>query len=61
MARRGTGGEQGAERSSADRQMPASKDIGATLDVGFKWRDREQAAHPGERGRIHVPAQSQAV
>ena len=53
---------QGVNANAAANAMVAlAKDIGATLDVDFKWRDKEQAAHPGERGRIHVPARSQVA
>ena len=53
---------QGVNANAAANAIVAlAKDIGATLDVDFEWRDKEQAAHPGKRGRIHVPARSQVV
>ena len=53
---------QGVNANAAANAMVAlAKDIGATLDVDFEWRDKEQAAHPGKRGRIHVPARSQVA
>ena len=48
---------QGVSANAAANAIVAlAKDIGATLDVGFEWRDKEQAAHPGRRARIQVPA-----
>ncbi len=51
---------QGVNANAAANAIVAlAKNIGATLDVDFEWRDKGQAAHPGRRARIHVPARSQ--
>ena len=47
--------------AAANAIVTLAKDIGTALDVHFEWRDKDQAAHPGRRGRIHVPARSQAA
>lgn len=48
---------QGANANAAANAIVAlAKDIGTALDVDFEWRDKEQAAHPGQRARIRVPA-----
>lgn len=50
---------QGANANAAANAIVAlAKDIGTSLDVDFEWRDKEQAAHPGRRARIQVPAPS---
>lgn len=33
----------------------------ASLDMDFKWCDKEQAARLGRRGQIQVPARRQSV
>ena len=53
---------QGVNANAAANAMVAlAKDIGAALDVDFEWRDKEQAAHPGRRARIQIPARRQAA
>ena len=53
---------QGVNANAAANAIVAlAKDIGAALDVDFEWRDKEQAAHPGRRGQIQVPARRQSV
>ena len=47
--------------AAADAIVTLAKDIGVTLDVDFEWRDKEQAAYPGRRARLHVPAGSQVA
>ena len=49
------------ELKTADVPKPKVKDIGTSLDVDFEWRNEEQAAHPGRRGRIQVPARRQST
>ena len=36
--------------------IAAAQRLGLALDIGFAWHDKAGAAHPGERGRISVPA-----
>ena len=53
---------QGVNANAAANAIVAlAKDIGAALDVDFEWRDKEQAAHPGHRGRIQVPVRRQSA
>ena len=53
---------QGVNANAAANAMVAlAKDIGVSLDVDFEWRDKEQAANPGHRGRIQVPARRQSA
>ena len=53
---------QGVNANAAANAIVAlAKDIGASLDVDFEWRSKEQAAHPGRRGRIQVPARRQSA
>ena len=53
---------QGVNANAAANAIVAlAKDIGTSLDVDFEWRNKEQAAHPGRRGRIQVPARRQSA
>ena len=44
---------------AANAMVALAKDIGVSLDVDFEWRDKEQAANPGRRARIQIPARWQ--
>ena len=46
---------------AANAMVALAKDIGVSLDVDFEWRDKEQAANPGRRARIQIPARWQEV
>ena len=42
--------------AAAGAIVSLAKDIGVALDLDFEWRNKEQAAYPGRRASIHVPA-----
>lgn len=44
--------------AAAGAIVSLAKDIGVALDLDFEWRNKEQAAYPGRRASIHVPAAS---
>ena len=35
--------------------VTTAQNLGIALSIGFMWRNREGATHPGERGRIEMP------
>lgn len=35
--------------------VTAAKGLGVELDIGFMWRLKEAAAHPGEKARLKMP------
>ena len=46
---------QGQDANGACRAVvTAAQALGMSLDIGFMWRLKESAAHPGERGRIRI-------
>jgi hypothetical protein len=46
---------QGQDANAACRTVvTAAQGLGVALDIGFMWRHKEGAAHPGERARIQV-------
>lgn len=48
---------QGQDANGACRAIvTAAQGLGIALDVGFMWRHKEGAAHPGERARLQVAA-----
>jgi len=48
---------QGQDANGACRAaITAAQGLGVALEIGFMWRLKEAAAHPGERGRIVVAA-----
>lgn len=49
---------QGQDANGACRAVvTAAQALGMSLDIGFMWRHKEAAAHPGERGRIRLEGQ----
>ena len=47
---------QGLDANAACRALvTAAQGLGIGLEIGFMWRHREGAAHPGERARLIVP------
>lgn len=44
--------------AAANAIVGLAKDIGVALVLDFEWREKEQAAYPGRRATIHVPAAS---
>ncbi|MGE0713854.1 MAG: hypothetical protein AB7P02_00295 [Alphaproteobacteria bacterium] len=47
---------QGQDANAACRTVvTAAQGLGIALDIGFMWRPKEGAAHPGERARIRIP------
>lgn len=58
---------QGQDANSACRAMVvAAQAMGISLDIGFMWRPKENAAYPGERARLQIagtkaPEQSKAA
>ncbi len=46
---------QGQDSNGACRAVVmAAQGLGIALDIGFMWRHKEGAAHPGERARLQV-------
>lgn len=46
---------QGQDANAACRTVvTAAQGLGIALDIGFMWRPKEGAAHPGERARIRI-------
>ncbi len=46
---------QGQDANSACRAMvAAAQALGVSLDIGFMWRPKENAAYPGERARLQI-------
>lgn len=46
---------QGQDANAACRTVvTAAQSLGVALDIGFMWRPKEGAAHPGERARIQI-------
>lgn len=53
---------QGQDSNGACRAVvTAAQALGMSLDIGFMWRLKESAAHPGERGRIRVSPRAGAT
>lgn len=49
---------QGQDANAACRTVvTAAQGLGIALDIGFMWRPKEGAAHPGERARIRISPQ----
>jgi len=47
---------QGQDANGACRAIvTAAQGLGIALDIGFMWRHKEGAAHPGERARLQLP------
>lgn len=50
---------QGQDANGACRAVvTAAQALGMSLDIGFMWRLKESAAHPGERGRIRLSSRA---
>jgi hypothetical protein len=50
---------QGQDANAACRAIVvAAQGLGIGVDVGFMWRPKEGAAHPGERARLTVEAKT---
>ena len=50
---------QGQDANGACRAVvTAAQALGMSLDIGFMWRLKESAAHPGERGRIRISSRA---
>ncbi len=46
---------QGQDSNAACRTVvTAAQGLGIALDIGFMWRPKKGAAHPGERARIQI-------
>jgi len=53
---------QGQDANGACRAVvTAAQALGMSLDIGFLWRHKESAAHPGERGRIRISPRATAA
>jgi hypothetical protein len=53
---------QGQDANAACRAaVTAAQGLGVALEIGFMWRLKEAAAHPGERARIVVATTNGAV
>ena len=53
---------QGQDSNGACRAVVmAAQGLGIALDIGFMWRHKENAAHPGERARLQVPGTRDAA
>jgi hypothetical protein len=53
---------QGQDANAACRTVvTAAQGLGMALDIGFMWRPKEGAAHPGERARIWIPPRAGTV
>ncbi|MBV2183410.1 MAG: hypothetical protein KUL88_02555 [Rhizobium sp.] len=53
---------QGQDANAACRTVvTAAQGLGIALDIGFMWRPKEGAAHPGERARIRISPRAGAV
>ncbi|WP_375567600.1 T4SS efffector SepA family protein [Oceaniradius stylonematis] len=53
---------QGQDANGACRAVvTAAQALGMSLDLGFMWRLKETAAHPGERGRIRISPRTGAA
>lgn len=51
---------QGQDANAACRTIvTASQGLGIDIDIGFMWRQKENAAHPGERARIQLSSLKQ--
>ena len=52
---------QGLDANAACRTLVmAAQGLGIGLEIGFMWRHREGAAHPGEKARLIVPGHGSA-
>lgn len=48
---------QGQDANGACRGIvTAAQALGLEVNIGFMWRHKKGAAHPGERARLHIPA-----
>jgi hypothetical protein len=53
---------QGQDANAACRTVvTAAQGLGIELDIGFMWRPKEGAAHPGERARIKIEGSRRAA
>jgi hypothetical protein len=53
---------QGQDANAACRTVvTAAQGLGIELDIGFMWRPKEGAVHPGERARIKVAGSRRAA
>lgn len=53
---------QGQDANAACRTVvTAAQGLGIALDIGFMWRPKEGAAHPGERARIRISPRAGVV
>lgn len=51
---------QGQDANGACRGIvTAAQALGFEVNIGFMWRHKEDAAFPGERARLHIPAAKQ--
>ena len=46
--------QEGDANRTCQAIISASKSLGLALDIGFEWRDKDGAEHPGQRGRIRT-------
>jgi hypothetical protein len=52
---------QGQDANGACRAVvTAAQGLGVAIDIGFMWRHKEGAAHPGERARLQVGSRKTA-
>jgi len=53
---------QGQDSNGACRAViTAAQALGLALEIGFMWRHKEGAAHPGERARIQITGSSDSA
>ncbi|NDV50654.1 T4SS efffector SepA family protein [Salipiger sp. PrR003] len=53
---------QGQDANGACRAVvTAAQALGTSLEIGFMWRHKENAAHPGELGRIRISPRAQST
>ena len=53
---------QGLSANDACRALVTlAQSLNIELEIGFMWRDKEGAAHPGKRGRLKVPTRDEGA